>query len=56
MFSSNPGCVMSMISAAVPSEFFFFDFEVDFRELVVFEPWAAHGGIPMTNVSQLDTR
>ena len=54
MFSSLPGFVMSMISAAVPSDFF--DFEADFGELVVFEPQAPRGGITMTNTSQLDMR
>ena len=56
MFSSLPGLVMSIISAAMPSEFFFFDFKVDFRELVVFEPWAPHRGITVMNASQLDKR
>ena len=41
--------MMSMTSAVVPSDFFFFDFEADFGELVVFEPQAPHRGIPMMN-------
>ena len=54
MFSSLPSFVMSMTSAVVPSDFFFFDFEADFEELEVFEPQAPHRGIPMMNASQLD--
>ena len=56
MFSSLSGFVMSMIFASMPSDFFFFDFEVDFGELVVFKPQAPCGGIAMMNTSQLDVR
>ena len=51
-----PSFVMSMTSAVVPSDFFIFDFEADFGELVVFKPQAPHRGIPMANASQLDVR
>ena len=54
MFSSLPSFVMSMTSAVVPSDFFFFDFEADFGKLVVLKPQAPHRGISMTNTSQLD--
>ena len=61
MFASPlPGFVMSMISGAVLSDFFSFDFGAGFQEHVVFEPWVPHfepiGGIAMTSTSQLDTR
>ena len=51
---------MSMISGAVLSDFFFFDFGADIGELVVFKPWAPHferiGGTKMMGTSQLHMR
>ena len=52
--------MMSMISGAVLSDFFFFNFKAGFRELAAFKPQVLYfepiGGITMMNACQLDTR